>query len=201
MILLKLQPGRNKITWLRVYDYELSPYSDSVSLRLRLFQALTSLATVTRRLILQKARRHTIIWCFDLLWAYGFRFYFTPLTGVLFAFPSRYYALSVVMPYLALDRGRPSFRQGFSGLAVLRKCLTKGPRFRLRGSHPLRPAFPCRSSTVNLCNFAGSCTSPRTLLQPPTGNGVHLDTSLSLGSSPFARRYSGNLFDFFSSRY
>ena len=27
----------------------------------------------------------------DLLWAHGFRFYFTPLTGVLFAFPSRYF--------------------------------------------------------------------------------------------------------------
>src|SRR5512133_2476872 len=27
----------------------------------------------------------------DLLWAYGFRFYFTPLAGVLFTFPSRYW--------------------------------------------------------------------------------------------------------------
>ena len=59
--------------------------------------------------------------CSDLLWAYGFRFYFTPLTGVLFAVPSRYYSLSVAASYLALDRGRPGFRQGFSSLAVLRK--------------------------------------------------------------------------------
>jgi len=29
------------------------------------------------------------------LWTHGFRFYFTPLTGVLFTVPSRYYALSV----------------------------------------------------------------------------------------------------------
>ena len=29
--------------------------------------------------------------CFDLLWVHGFRFSFTPLTGVLFAFPSRYF--------------------------------------------------------------------------------------------------------------
>ena len=171
---------------------QLSPFSDSLSLRLRLFQALTSLHTVTRRLILQKARRQGLPPS-DLLWAYGFRFYFTPLTGVLFAFPSRYYALSVVTTYLALDRGRPGFRQRFSSPAVLRKCSTKDPRFRLRGSHPLWPAFPCRSTTVNLCNFAGSCTSPQALLQPPAGNGVHLDTDLSLGSSPFARRYSGNL--------
>ena len=37
-----------------------SPYSDSVSLRLRHFYALTSLHTVTRRFILQKARHHMI---------------------------------------------------------------------------------------------------------------------------------------------
>lgn len=33
---------------------------------------------------------------FDGMEAYGFRFYFTPLTGVLFTVPSRYCALSVV---------------------------------------------------------------------------------------------------------
>ena len=45
--------------WLRVYDNELfSPFSDSVSLRLRDFYHLTSLVTVTRRLILQKARHY-----------------------------------------------------------------------------------------------------------------------------------------------
>ena len=35
-----------------------SPYSDSLSLRLRIFKYLTLLETVTRRLIMQKARRH-----------------------------------------------------------------------------------------------------------------------------------------------
>ena len=67
----------------------LPPYSDSVSLRLRDFHPLTSLHTVTRRLILQKARHHPLLG-FDLLWVHGFRFFFTPLAGVLFAFPSRY---------------------------------------------------------------------------------------------------------------
>ena len=79
---------------------------------------------------------------FNLLWVHGFRFYFTPLAGVLFAFPSRYYTLSVVAEYLALDRGRPRFRQGFSCLAVLRYRFTEPPSFRVRGFHPLRPAFP-----------------------------------------------------------
>jgi hypothetical protein len=38
--------------------------------------------------------------------------------------------------------------------------------------------------------------SSRRFLQPPAGNGVHLDTGLSLGSSPFARRYLGNHYCF-----
>ena len=59
---------------------------------------------------------------FDLLWVYGFRFSFTPLTGVLFTFPSRYFCTIGRISYLALDRGRPRFRQGFSCPAVLRYC-------------------------------------------------------------------------------
>ena len=128
----------------------ISPLSDSVSLRLRDSNPLTSLHTVTRRLILQKARRHPLRGS-DLLEANGFRFFFTPFDRVLFAFPSRYYPLSVAATYLASDRGRPRFRQGFSSLAVLRKSLHEdGSTCRLRGSHPLRPAFPCRSPTCPL---------------------------------------------------
>src|SRR3990170_5114620 len=39
-----------------------APYSDSLSLRLPDFNRLTSPVTVTRRLIMQKARRHQITW-------------------------------------------------------------------------------------------------------------------------------------------
>ena len=61
------------------------------------------------------------------MWVHGFRFFFTPLTGVLFAFPSRYFCTIGRISYLALDRGRPSFQQGFSCPAVL--------RYRLRSLH------------------------------------------------------------------
>ena len=37
---------------------------------------------------MQKSLRHTLL-CSDRLYAYGFRNYFTPLLGVLFAFPSQ----------------------------------------------------------------------------------------------------------------
>ena len=69
---------------------DLTPYSDSLSLRLRASSRLTSPATATRRLIMQKARRHTHKACSDRLWAHGFRDCFTPLQEVLFTFPSRY---------------------------------------------------------------------------------------------------------------
>ncbi len=55
---------------------------------------------VTRRIILQKARRqpdHEWSWAFDCMEANGFRIYFTPLAGVLFTVPSRYCALSVTV--------------------------------------------------------------------------------------------------------
>ena len=38
-----------------------APYSDSLSLRIRLSRALTSPARTTRRFIMQKARRHTCV--------------------------------------------------------------------------------------------------------------------------------------------
>ena len=46
---------------------------------------------------------------FDCLWARGFRYYFTPLIGVLFTFPSRYLFTIGRQEYLALDGGPPSF--------------------------------------------------------------------------------------------
>ena len=52
---------------------------------------LTSHVTATRRFIMQKARRHRTKAGSDRLEAHGFRYSFTPLAGVLFTFPSRYW--------------------------------------------------------------------------------------------------------------
>ena len=65
-----------------------SPYSDSLSLRLHFF-SLTSHANVTRRFILQKARRHTLI-VLRLFVGTRFQVLFHSPPGVLFTFPSRY---------------------------------------------------------------------------------------------------------------
>ena len=50
----------------------------------------------------------------------------------------------------------------------LGNCPTKCPRCRVRGSHPLWPAFPCRSPTENLCNFASYRTQLRTVPATPS---------------------------------
>ena len=131
---------------------------------------------------------------FDLLWVHGFRFCFTPLTGVLFAVPSRYYALSVAVSYLALDRGRPSFRQGFSGLAVLRTPSHGAWSISPTGLSPSVAGLPMPF------DYRSGFVTPRALayrsgryLQHPAYNGMHLGIRMGLGSSPFARRYLGNL--------
>ena len=49
----------------------------------------------------------------------GFQVLFHSPPGVLFTFPSQYYALSVTKEYLALGGGPPGFPQGFPCLVVL----------------------------------------------------------------------------------
>ena len=59
-----------------------------------------------------------------------------PLPGFFSPFPHGTVALSVAVEYLALDRGRPCFRQGFSCPAVLRYCTNKSIFISLTGISP-----------------------------------------------------------------
>ena len=71
----------------------------------------------------------------------GFQVLFHSPPGVLFTFPSQYYALSVTKEYLALRSGLRVFLQGFSCLVVL--WIPPGHlMFRIRGFHPLSLVFP-----------------------------------------------------------
>ncbi len=100
--------------------------------------------------------------------------------GVLFTFPSQYFALSVTEEYLALRGGPRSFLQGFTCLVVLwilPCCLS----FHVRGFHPLRPVFP-----EPFCYVQQIIYAVRTPVCTHTG----------LGSFHFARRYFGNHFCF-----
>ena len=103
-------------------------------------KSLTLPVSVTRRTGLQKVRGCTYRVLPQLVNT-GFQVLFHSPPGVLFTFPSQYYALSVTKEYLALRGGPRSFHQGFSCLDVLwiPPCLLT---FRLRGFHPLWLAFP-----------------------------------------------------------
>ena len=96
--------------------------------------------SVTRRTVLQKVRGHTHKVLPQLV-STGFQVLFHSPPGVLFTFPSQYYALSVTKEYLALRGGPRSFHQGSTCLDVL-WILLPGVGFRVRGSHPLWLAFP-----------------------------------------------------------
>ena len=101
---------------------------------------LTLPVSATRRTVLQKVRGRTYNVLPQLVDT-GFQVLFHSPPGVLFTFPSQYSALSVTKWYLALGGGPPYFPQGSTCLVVLWILLSL-LGFRLRGSHPLRPAFP-----------------------------------------------------------
>ena len=103
-------------------------------------KCLTLPVSVTRRTVLQKVRGSAYIAVPQLVNT-GFQVLFHSPPGVLFTFPSQYYALSVTKEYLALGGGPPDFPQGSSGLVVLWIPLSL-IGFHVRGFHPLRPAFP-----------------------------------------------------------
>ena len=103
---------------------------------------LTLPHAITRRTVLQKVRRRTNV--LRQLVNTGFQVLFHSPPGVLFTFPSQYYALSVTKEYLGLRGGPRSFPQGFSCLVVL-WILPCRFRFRIRGFHAFSPDFPDRS--------------------------------------------------------
>ena len=111
-------------------------------------KCLTLPVSVTRRTVLQKVRGRTFKVLPQLVDT-GFQVLFHSPPGVLFTFPSQYYALSVTKKYLALRGGPRSFRQGFSCLVLL-WILLGDLGFRIRGFHSLRPDFPVRSPILRL---------------------------------------------------
>ena len=123
-------------------------------------KCLTLPVSVTRRTVLQKVRGRTYKVLPQLVDT-GFQVLFHSPPGVLFTFPSQYYALSVTKKYLALRGGPRSFRQGFSCLVLL-WILLDDLGFRIRGFHSLRPDFPVRSPILRL-----SCRSPNPVMHAP----------------------------------
>ena len=129
---------------------------------------------VTRRTVLQKVRGSP---CgVPQLVNTGFQVLFHSPPGVLFTFPSQYYALSVTKEYLALRGGPRMFPQGFTCLVVL-WILLHSLKFRVRDFHPLSLVFP--GPFHYLSEIAYAVRTPKC-------------THFGLGSSAFARRYLRN---------
>ena len=118
-------------------------------------KSLTSPHTVTSRLIMQKARRHTLPYGHSAPTACRRTVSSSislPSPGFFSPFPHGTSSLSVVGEYLALPDGPGRFPRNFSCSAVLGRS-TKGlAGFNLQGCHLLWPAVPGRSTSHQLCN-------------------------------------------------
>ena len=121
--------------------------------------------------------------------AQGFRIYFTPLAGVLFTVPSRYWFTIGRWRYLALGGGPPCFPPDFSCPAVLTIWAHSPASIVAYGT--LTPCGdPFQRSSAHGCWDREAAAAPSSpLVQPPTGIAGRLYRQQGLGSSPFARRY------------
>jgi hypothetical protein len=121
--------------------------------------------------------------------AQGFRIYFTPLAGVLFTVPSRYWFTIGRWRYLALGGGPPCFPPDFSCPAVLTIRNHTSPQRSAYGILTLCDGPFQWPSALPGDSCEGSTAPSTTLVQPSYGSASQLVRRMSLGSSPFARRY------------
>ena len=152
--------------------------SASLSLRLGVSSLLTSPDMVTRRFIMQKARRHWNKPAPTACRRTGSGTISLPCPGCFSPFPHGTGTLSVSREYLALPDGPGRFTQDYTCPALLR-IPQATESVRVRGYHPLRPDFPERSAPDS-----ANCDA---VLQP---RGSH--DHPGLGCSPVARHYWGN---------
>jgi hypothetical protein len=136
----------------------------------------------------------------DGLQAHGFRHSFTPLPGYFSPFPHG------TLHYRSPDLFRLSRRscQIHTSLHETRATRVRSPNtaviLHLRDSHPLRSAFPHRSTRQQRVNLVSAETNGN-VPQPLTRNACRLSHEPGLASSAFARRYSRNHSCFLHSRY
>ena len=135
--------------------------------------------TATRRLIMQKARRHHLKMAPTACRRMVSGTVSLPCKGCFSPFPHGTCSLSVSGECLALADGPAGFTRGYTCPALLRSTAGAGTRLRIRGCHPLRRDFPDASPHHDT-------NAPTRVLQPPDG----LDRP-GLGSAPFARHYWG----------
>ena len=103
-------------------------------------------------------------------------------------------SLSVDDEYLALEDGPPIFRQDFSCPALLFAGLVPHVPFRIRGYHPLWPAFPCRFAknraiTSRLLRFRSPLLSESRLMSFPRATEMFQFARFASHTYVFSVRY------------
>ena len=122
----------------------------------------------------------------------GIRFQvsFTPLVGVLFTFPSRYWCTIGRQGVLRLGGWSPRFQ---TGLHVSRLTRESCGRFRLRGSHPLWPTFPSRSTvfrkTTGLVRVRSPLLTEFRLISFPPATEMFQFAGFAFSAYGFGREY------------
>lgn len=136
-----------------------SPCSDSLSLRLRLL-ALTLQAVVTRRFILQKARRHPSRGL-RLLVSTRFQVLFHSPPGVLFTFPSRYWFTIGRQGVFSLGRWSSRIPTGFHVSRGTRGPSRRAKRFGYRAVTVSGGPFQATSPTLRFSDSIQDAPQPR----------------------------------------
>jgi hypothetical protein len=98
------------------------------------------------------------------LYAIGFRYYFTPLAGVLFTFPSRYLFTIGCQVVFSLIRWSGQIHAKFHVHRVTWDSLRGPSSFRAPGSHGLWPTFPNRYTNSTNLPQQGPATPERQVL-------------------------------------
>ena len=93
-----------------------------------------------------------------------------------------------------MEDGPPMFRQGFSCPALLVSSLVPPIGFRIRGYHPLWPAFPCRFAnrstiTRRLFQFRSPLLSESRLMSFPRATEMFQFTRFASLTYVFSQRY------------
>ena len=126
---------------------------------------------------------------------------FTPLAGVLFAFPSWYWSTIGRQVVFSLGRWSSQIPARFLGPRSTQVPLGRLALFRLRGYHPLWPDFPDGSARDKLCNFLGALPYPPS--GPTTPNAQRRQAYMhSVWAVPRSLATTGGIsFDFVSNGY
>ena len=129
-----------------------SPFSDSLSLRLRVYSPLTSPQRVTRWLILQKARGQKAVALLPLLVSTRFQVLFHSARRGSF-----HLSLTVLVHYrslkvFSLGEWTPQLPTGLACPVVLKIPLKSAPLFAYGTFTPSGRPFQCRSAKLGFCN-------------------------------------------------